>query len=73
MKKLTVFLVLLISLLTFAQQDIVAVVNGRNITMDEWNREANVQKLLLEIQNSNPTFYKVLTTSTEGAILIERY
>jgi len=73
MKKLTVFLVLLISLLTFAQQDVVAVVNGRNITMDEWNREANVQKLLLEIQNSNPTFYKVLTTSTEGIILIEKY
>jgi len=73
MKKLTVFLVLFISLLMFAQQDIVAVVNGRNVTMDEWNREANVQKLLSDIQNSNQTFYKVLTTSTEGAILIEKY
>ncbi|AMW31926.1 peptidyl-prolyl cis-trans isomerase [Fervidobacterium islandicum] len=73
MKRLAVFLFLVLSLLTFAQQDIVAVVNGRNITMDEWNREANVQKLLLDIQKTNQTFYTVLTNTQEGLALLERY
>lgn len=73
MKKVCIFLVLLISFFVFAQQEIVAVVNGRSITMDEWNREANVQKLLLEIQNSNETFYQILMTTQEGLVLIEKY
>ncbi|WP_448375203.1 peptidyl-prolyl cis-trans isomerase [Fervidobacterium sp.] len=73
MKKLIVLSALLLTFTIFAQQDVVAIVNGINITMDEWNREANVQKLLTELQNSNPTFYDVLTSSQEGLIVIERY
>lgn len=73
MKKLVFFLGVLLAIFSFAQQEIVAVVNGRNVTMDEWNREVNIQKLLLDIQNSNEIFYQILTTSQEGLILIERY
>ncbi len=73
MKKVFIFVVLLISIFVFALQEVVAIVNGRNITMDEWNREANVQKLLLEIQNSNETFYQILMTTQEGIVLIEKY
>jgi len=73
MKKVSLVILLIFTAVMFAQQDVVAVVNGRNITIDEWNREANVQKLLAEIQNSNPTFYDVLTNTQEGMILIERY
>ncbi|MEN3042916.1 MAG: peptidyl-prolyl cis-trans isomerase [Fervidobacterium sp.] len=76
MKRVTKILVLLslfFAALLFSQQEVVAVVNGRNITMDEWNREANIQKLLFDIQNSNEVFYQILTTSQEGVILLERY
>lgn len=73
MKRVVVFIGIILSILSFAQQEIVAVVNGRNVTMDEWNREANIQKLLLDIQSSNEIFYQTLMTSQEGVALIERY
>ncbi|MEJ5257885.1 MAG: peptidyl-prolyl cis-trans isomerase [Fervidobacterium sp.] len=76
MKKLllvVVFTTIVLSSISLAQQDVVAIVNGRNVTMDEWNREANIQKLLMEIQSSNEIFYSVLTTSQEGLVLLERY
>ncbi|MGC8954726.1 MAG: peptidyl-prolyl cis-trans isomerase [Fervidobacterium sp.] len=72
-KRYLACVLLFFALMLFAQQDVVAVVNGRNITMDEWNREANVQKLLIDIQNSNETFYQVLTTTQEGMVIIEKY
>ncbi|MFN3691925.1 MAG: SurA N-terminal domain-containing protein, partial [Fervidobacterium sp.] len=68
-----VVLFLLFSLHLLAQENVVAVVNGRNITLEEWNREANINKLLLDIQNSNDNFYQVLTSSQEGLILLEKY
>lgn len=64
---------LLFASVLLAQESVVAVVNGRSITLDEWNREANINKLLVDIQNSNETFYQVLTTTQEGLVLIERY
>ncbi len=72
-KKFLSLMFVVLSIFLFAQDDIVAVINGTNITMDEWNREVNLQKLLIELKSSNETFYNVLTTSQEGMVVIERY
>ncbi len=68
-----VLIVLLLSSYLFSQTDIVAYVNGEPITKQDWDREANVIKLLLDIKNSNETFYNILTNSEEGLKLIDRY
>uniref|UniRef100_A0A7C4CDT0 Peptidyl-prolyl cis-trans isomerase n=1 Tax=Fervidobacterium thailandense TaxID=1008305 RepID=A0A7C4CDT0_9BACT len=58
---------------SLAQSDIVAVVNGRMITIDEWNREANVQKLLMEIKATNEVFYDILVNTQEGQRVLDLY
>lgn len=68
---LALFLVLGVQ--SFAQSDIVAVVNGRTITIDEWNREANVQKLLMEIKAVNEVFYDILVKTQEGQRVLDLY
>ncbi|HOQ39359.1 MAG TPA: peptidyl-prolyl cis-trans isomerase [Fervidobacterium sp.] len=73
MKRFLSLILLMLSIALFAQSDIVAVVNGKNITMDEWNREANIQKLLIELKTSNDTFYQILTTTQEGLVVLEKY
>jgi len=72
-KRFLSLILLMLSIALFAQSDIVAVVNGKNITMDEWNREANIQKLLIELKTSNDTFYQILTTTQEGLVVLEKY
>lgn len=68
---LALFLVLGVQ--SLAQSDIVAVVNGRMITIDEWNREANVQKLLMEIKATNEVFYDILVNTQEGQRILDLY
>ncbi|ODN31259.1 peptidyl-prolyl cis-trans isomerase [Fervidobacterium thailandense] len=73
--RVALFLILSLSLVVqvFSQSDVVAVVNGRAITIDEWNREANVQKLLTEIKATNEVFYDVLVNTQEGQKLLDVY
>ncbi len=73
-KKVYILLVLLLlSTSLLAQSDIVAFINGEPITKQEWDREANVIKLLIDIKNSNETLYNILTNSEEGLKLIDKY
>lgn len=70
---LTLFLVTALTYALFAQTAVVAVVNGTNVTFDDWNREANVTRLLIEIKNVNEVFYDVLVNTQEGQRLLEVY
>ncbi|QTA37128.1 peptidyl-prolyl cis-trans isomerase [Thermosipho ferrireducens] len=52
---------------------VVALVNGEPITLDILNSEANIQNLLISINQVNETFFNVLTNTQEGINLIMRY
>lgn len=55
------------------QSAVVAVVNGTPVTLDDWNREANVTKLLVELKNMNEVFYDVLVNTSEGQKVLDAY
>lgn len=80
MKKLLVVVMALLALSIFAQQEttsatgtIVAEVNGRVVTQEELDREANLNRLLVQLQSIDERFYQVLTTTPEGLALLQRY
>ncbi|ABV32638.1 MULTISPECIES: peptidyl-prolyl cis-trans isomerase [Pseudothermotoga] len=79
MRKVFMFgLILILSLVAIGQETqpataVVAEVNGVAITMEELNREANVDRLLSQIQSVDATFYDVLVNTSEGVNLLLRY
>ncbi len=77
---LLIVLVALIGLtLVFAQAEpedsstVVAEVNGVAITMQQLNNEANVERLLAQIQSIDERFYQVLVSTSEGTNVLLRY
>ncbi|MEN3008924.1 peptidyl-prolyl cis-trans isomerase [Pseudothermotoga sp.] len=76
MRKLFITIMVILSLVIFAQEaskTLVAEVNGRPVTQEELDREANLNRLLLQLQSIDERFYEVLTTTPEGLALIQRY
>ncbi|WP_041082152.1 peptidyl-prolyl cis-trans isomerase [Thermotoga profunda] len=78
MKKFFVFCAIFLTVFLFAQQTqpattVVAEVNGTPITMAELDREANLNRLLVQIQSIDDRFYEVLTGTSEGMNLLLRY
>lgn len=73
-KKFLIVVVVLFALTLLAQQaTIVAEVNGRPVTQEELDREANLNRLLLQLQSIDERFYQVLTGTPEGLALLQRY
>ncbi|MEJ5230232.1 MAG: peptidyl-prolyl cis-trans isomerase [Pseudothermotoga sp.] len=78
MKKFLVFIAVLLAVVSIAQETqpataVVAEVNGVAITMGELDREANLNRLLVQIQSIDEKFYEVLTGTAEGMNLLLRY
>ncbi|HOJ88035.1 MAG TPA: peptidyl-prolyl cis-trans isomerase [Pseudothermotoga sp.] len=78
MKKVLLLCAILFTVILFAQETqpattVVAEVNGVPITMAELDREANLNRLLVQIQSIDDRFYEVLTGTTEGMNLLLRY
>ncbi|MFN3284318.1 MAG: SurA N-terminal domain-containing protein, partial [Pseudothermotoga sp.] len=78
MKKILVLCAVLLTAVLFAQETqtattVVAEVNGVPITMAELDREANLNRLLIQIQSIDDRFYEVLTGTAEGMNLLLRY
>ncbi|MGJ8455671.1 peptidyl-prolyl cis-trans isomerase [Pseudothermotoga sp. U03pept] len=78
MKKFLIFLVTILAFVAVAQETqpattVVAEVNGTLITMDELDREVNLNRLLVQIQSIDERFYEVLTSTSEGMNLLLRY
>lgn len=78
MKKVLVLFAILSTVVLFAQETqpattVVAEVNGVPITMAELDREANLNRLLVQIQSIDDRFYEVLTGTPEGMNLLLRY
>ncbi len=76
MRKLFLVVMALLSLIIFAQETsktLVAEINGRPVTQEELDREANLNRLLLQLQSIDERFYEVLTTTPEGLALLQRY
>jgi foldase protein PrsA len=76
-KKFLIVIMVLFALSFFAQQAtgvvVVAEVNGRQVTQEELDREANLNRLLLQLQSLDERFYQVLTSTPEGLALLQRY
>jgi Parvulin-like peptidyl-prolyl isomerase len=76
-KKFLIVIMVLFALSLFAQQAtgvvVVAEVNGRQVTQEELDREANLNRLLLQLQSLDERFYQVLTSTPEGLALLQRY
>lgn len=77
MKKFLIVIMVLFALSLFAQQAtgvvVVAEVNGRQVTQEELDREANLNRLLLQLRSFDERFYQVLTSTPEGLALLQRY
>lgn len=78
MKKILVLCAVILTAVLFAQETqtattVVAEVNGVPITMTELDREANLNRLLVQIQSIDDRFYEVLTGTAEGMNLLLRY
>jgi len=76
-KKFLIVIMVLFALSLFAQQAtgvvVVAEVNGRQVTQEELDREANLNRLLLQLRSLDERFYQVLTSTPEGLALLQRY
>jgi parvulin-like peptidyl-prolyl isomerase len=76
-KKFLIVIMVLFALSLFAQQAtgvvVVAEVNGRQVTQEELDREANLNRLLLQLRSLDERFYQVLTSTPEGLALLHRY
>lgn len=77
MKKYLVFILLTLLAFVFAEElpatATVAIVNGEVITLEQLNRAADVQGLMVNISQVDQRFFNVLANTDEGVKLILRY
>ncbi|MBZ4650908.1 peptidyl-prolyl cis-trans isomerase [Thermosipho sp. (in: thermotogales)] len=77
MKRFLLLLLVVFSVVIFSEElpatSTVAVVNGEAITLEQLNRAADVQKLMIGISQVDQTFFSVLSNTEEGVKVILRY
>ena len=55
------------------EEVVVATVDGEEVYMQELEREANIQGIIMELQEQNPEFVEFISTSPEGQKVIEEF